>query len=103
MLKCDCVLLITRLLLLVGRLSARKPVYHSSRVAVVTPTDRPKSAHNRCVINVLVAFFELSCCIFDLFCGCRAFVIGLSQISSYFLNSIVVISNEDTSAVRSGL
>ena len=30
---------------------ARKPVNHTSRVAVVTQTDRPKSARNRCVIE----------------------------------------------------
>ena len=32
---------------------------HASRVAIVTPTDRPKSVRNRCEIEVLVAFF---CC-----------------------------------------
>ena len=49
-----CVLLITRLLLGVGRW-ARKPVNHTSWVAVVTPTDRPKSVRN--------------CCLIELFCG----------------------------------
>ena len=29
---------------------ASTPVNHSSWVAVATPTDRPKSVHNRCVI-----------------------------------------------------
>ena len=53
-----CVLLITRLLRLVGRW-ARKPVNHTSWVALVTPTDRPKSVRNRCVIEFLVAFL---CC-----------------------------------------
>ena len=48
------VLLITRLLRLVGRW-ARKPVNHISWVAVATPTDRPKSVRN--------------CCIIELFCG----------------------------------
>ena len=42
--------LITRLLRGVGRW-ARKPVNHTSLVAVVTPTDRPKSVRNRCVIE----------------------------------------------------
>ena len=32
---------------------------HTSLVAIVTPTDRPKSVHNRCVIEVLLAFL---CC-----------------------------------------
>ena len=49
-----CVLLITRLLRGVGRW-ARKPVNHTSSVAVVTPTDRPKSVRN--------------CCLIELFCG----------------------------------
>ena len=49
-----CVLLITRLLRGVGRW-ARKPVNHTSWVVVVTPTDRPKSVRN--------------CCLIELFCG----------------------------------
>ena len=36
---------------LVGRW-ARKPVNHTSWVAVVTPTDRPKSVRNRCLIEL---------------------------------------------------
>ena len=32
---------------------------HASAMAVITPTDRPKSVHNRCVVEVLVAFL---CC-----------------------------------------
>ena len=47
-------LLITRLLRGVRRW-ARKPVNHTSWVAVVTPTDRPKSVRN--------------CCLIELFCG----------------------------------
>ena len=46
-----CVLLITRLLRGVGRW-ARKPVNHTSWVAVVTPTDRPKSVRNSCLIEL---------------------------------------------------
>ena len=61
-----CVLLITRLLRLVGRW-ARKPVNHSSWLAVV-----------------FVALFVLSLCPFDVSAGVGAFVIGLSQISSFF-------------------
>ena len=47
-----CVLLITRLLRGVGRW-ARKPVNHTSWVAVVTPTDRPKSVRNCCLIELV--------------------------------------------------
>ena len=57
-----CVLLISRLLRGVGRW-ARKPVNHTSWVAVVTPTDRPKSVRN--------------CCLIELFCGV-VYVVTLS-------------------------
>ena len=63
---------------------ARKPVNHTSWVAEVTPTDRPKSVRNRCVIELFVALFVLSLCPFDISVGVGAFVIGLSQISSFF-------------------
>ena len=63
---------------------ARKPVNHTSRVAVVTPTDRPKSVRNRCVIELFCGVFVLSLCPFDISVGIGAFVIGLSQISSFF-------------------
>ena len=54
-----CAFLITHLLRLVGRLSARKPVYHTSWVTAVTPTDRPKSVRNSCVIKL---FCGVLCC-----------------------------------------
>ena len=76
-----CILLITRLLRGVGRW-AREPVNHTSWVAVVTPTDRPKSVSNRCLIELFVALFVLSLCPFDISYGLGAFVIGLGQISS---------------------
>ena len=43
--------MIKRLLRLVGRW-ARKPVNHTSWVGVVTPTDRPKSVRNSCLIEL---------------------------------------------------
>ena len=53
-------------------------------MAAVTPTDRPKSVCNRCVIEVFfVVLFVLSLCPLDIFVGIGAFVIGLSQISSF--------------------
>ena len=91
-LYCPCVLLIKRLLRLVG-MWARKPVNHTSWVAVVTPTDRPKSVRNRCVI-FFVALFVLSLCPFDISVGVGAFVIGLSQISSFF--SFIIKVRMDT-------
>ena len=46
-----CVLLNTRLFRLVGKLGTRKRFNHTSWMTVVTPTDRPKSVRNRCVIE----------------------------------------------------
>ena len=54
-------------------------------MAIVTPTDHPKSVRNRCVIEVFGGVFALSYCFFDLSVGVGAFVIGLSQISFLFL------------------
>ena len=48
-----CVLFITRLLRLVGGLGAPKRFNHTSWVTVVTPANRPKSVHNRYVIEVV--------------------------------------------------
>ena len=53
-------------------------------VTVVSPTDRPKSVRNRRVIELFVALFVLSLSPFDMSAGVGAFVIGLSQISSFF-------------------
>ena len=57
---------------------------HISGLTVVTPTDRPKSVRNRCAIKVFGGVFVLSDCILDFSVGVGAFVIGLSQISSFF-------------------
>ena len=62
-----------------------KSVNHTSWITVVTPSDRPKSVRNRCVIEGFVVVFVFSCCPIDIYDGIRAFVIGLSQIS-YFLS-----------------
>ena len=64
---------------------ARKPVNHSSWVVLATPTDRPKSVPNRCVIDHFCDYFVLSLCPFDISVGIVAFVIGPSQIFSFFL------------------
>ena len=53
---------------------ARKPVNHTSWVALVTPTDRPKSVRNRCLIELFL--WRCLCChfaLFDIFCWCRGF------------------------------
>ena len=71
---------------------ARKPVNHTSWVAVLIPTDRPKLVSNRCVIELFVALFVLSRCPFDISADVGAFVTGLSQISSLFFLLFLVIS-----------
>ena len=58
-------------------------VNHTSWVAVVTPTDRPKSVRNHCLIELFVPLFVLSLCPFDISVGVGAFVIGLGLISSF--------------------
>ena len=78
-----CVLLITRLLW-EWEGWARKPVNHTSWVAVFTPTDRLKSVRNRCVIELYVALFVLSLYPFDISVGVGDFVIVPSQISFFF-------------------
>ena len=57
---------------------------HTSWVTVVTPTDRPKSVRNSCVIKVFGGVFMLSCCFLDCSVGVGVFITGLSQISSFF-------------------
>ena len=54
-------------------------------MAIVTPTDSPKSVRNHCVIEVFVGVFVLSHWFLDFSVGEGAFVLGLSQISSFFL------------------
>ena len=67
-----------------GKVGPINQVNHTSWVAVVTPTARPKSVRNRCVIALFVALFVLSLCFFGISVGVGAFVIGLSQFSSFF-------------------
>ena len=49
----------------------------------ILSTDRPKSVRNRCLIELFVALFVLSLCLFDISVCVGAFVIGLSQVSSF--------------------
>ena len=51
---------------------------HGSWVTAVTPTDRPKSVRNRCIIiKVFGGVFCVSTLLFGLFCGCRDWVRSL--------------------------
>ena len=67
-----------------GKVGPVNQVNHTSWVAIVTTTDRPKSVRSRSVIELFAALLVLSFCPFDISVGVGAFVIGLSQISSFF-------------------
>ena len=55
--------------------------FNQTSVAVYTPTDRPKSVRNRCVIEFFGGLFCVVTLLFDFFSvGLGAFVIRLSQI-----------------------
>ena len=56
----------------------------NSWVVIDTPTDRPKSVRNHCVIEVFGGVFVLSRCFLDFSVGVGALFIGLSQISFFF-------------------
>ena len=71
-----CVLLITQLLWLVGRLGSRKPVTSHQLGGYRYP--------NRCVIEAFGGVFVLLRCFLDFPVGVGAFVIGLRQISTFF-------------------
>ena len=60
-------------------------------MAVVTPTDRPKSVRNRCIITVFGGVFVLSPCFLDFSVGVGALFIGLSVRSFPF--SLVLLLN----------
>ena len=70
-----------------------KPLKCTSWMAEGTPTDRPRSARNRWVFEVVCGVCVLSLCFFILIWN-RGVVIGLSQICSFFsyLNRVIVIS-----------
>ena len=53
-------------------------------MTAVTPTDRPKSVCNSCVIKVFDGVFMLSRCFLNCSVGVGVFVTGLRQISSFF-------------------
>ena len=56
---------------------------NTSWVALVTPTDRPRSVRNRCLIELFCGVVCVVTCPFDISVGVGAFVIGLGQISSF--------------------
>ena len=68
-----CVGLIVQLLPLVDRLGSVHQFNHIIWVAVVTPTDRPESVRNRCVIYIFGGVFVLSCCLLNLYVGVGAY------------------------------
>ena len=68
-------------------------------MALVDPTDRPKSVCNLCVIEVSGGVFVLSRCFLDFSVAVGAFVIGLSQISFFCSNYKMTVSEQLLSAV----
>ena len=66
-----------------GKVGPVNQVNHTSWVAVVTPTDRPKSVRNRCLIELFCGVVCVVTAPFDISVGVGAFVIGLGQISSF--------------------
>ena len=57
---------------------------------LVTPTDRPKSVRNRCVIEVFDGVCVCCPLVFEFSVGIGGFVIGLGQISFFF--SLIITS-----------
>ena len=55
-----------------GKVGPVNQVYHISWVAVVTPTDRPKSVRNRCVIDCFGVVWVVTLPFWH-FCWCRGF------------------------------
>ena len=69
-------------------------VHNTSWVALVTPTDRPKSVRNRCLIEHFCGVVCVVTCPFEISVGVRAFVIGLGQISSFLsLDADMALNN----------
>ena len=54
-----------------GKVGSVNQVNHTSWVAVITPTDRPKSVRNRCVIEFFCGVVCVVPLPFSHFCGCR--------------------------------
>ena len=50
----------------IGKMGPVKSVNHTSWMTVVTPSDRPKSVLNRCLIELFGDVFVLSCCPLDI-------------------------------------
>ena len=67
---------------------ARKPVNHTSWVALVTPTDRPKSVRNRCLIELFCGVVCVVTLPFWHFCWCRGFCHRTESDLFLFLSAI---------------
>ena len=81
----------------IGKIGPVNQVNHTSWVAVVFPINRPNSVRNHCVIELFfAALFVLSLCPFAISVDVGAFVIGLSQISSFFSCTCPLYSHVQT-------
>ena len=90
-----CVLLIKSPCGKLGGLDHVNRFNHTRLVAIVTPTDRPKSVHNRfnqsfrwrfCVVTSHPSVFLF--CFLECSVDVRVFVIRLSKISSFLFTSL---------------
>ena len=68
-------------------------------VTVATPTDRPKSVRNRCLIEHFCGVVCIVTLPFWHFCWCRGFVVGLSQISAFLSQNA---TNQPKSTIELG-
>ena len=62
---------------------------YTSQVAEVTPTDRSESVRNGCGIEIFGGVFVLSSCFLDFSVSVGVFIIGPSQISSFFSSTVI--------------
>ena len=78
-------LLLTQLLEVRGGWDTVNGFNHTSFVAFVTSSDRPKSVRNPCVIKVFGDVFVLSCCFLYYSVDVETIVIWQSQVSAFSL------------------
>ena len=72
-----------------GKVGPVNQFNHTSWVAVVTPTNRPKSVHNRCVIELFCGVVCVVTLPFWHFCWCRGFFHRTgSDIFLFFLSKL---------------
>ena len=82
-----------------GKVGPVRLVNHTSWVAVVTPTDRPKSVRNRCLIELFCGVVCVVSLPFWHFCWCRGFCHRTESDLFLFLFSSCFISYQTNSCL----